>query len=187
MENLFGASPGGFWREHEEDRSVFFTDFSEDLSAWITSAVTNMACMFAGARSFQCDLSAWDTSSVTDMSFMFFEALSFNSNISLWSTAEVVEMDLMFYKARSFTCDISEWDIYNVSGMDEAFYECPVDFIPYWTMKQSAMRDREENWARRRAWMMVISPYLRRRGVTTSPLQIVIDVQGLVELITSFL
>jgi hypothetical protein len=35
--------------------------------------------------------------------------------------------------------------------------------------------------------MMVISPFLRREGVTESPLQVVFDVQGLFQLITSYL
>jgi hypothetical protein len=48
-------------------------------------------------------------------------------------------------------------------------------------------RRRDENWERRREWMMIIAPYLRRQALVDGPLQRMIDVQGLIQLITSFL
>jgi surface protein len=53
-------------------------NFNEDLSAWITTNVTDLSYMFYDATSFNCDISAWDTSSVTSMSRTFCGATSFN-------------------------------------------------------------------------------------------------------------
>jgi surface protein len=53
------------------------TSFSQDLSSWDVSNVTNMEGMFGGATSFNQDLSSWDVSSVTNMGGMF-SAISFN-------------------------------------------------------------------------------------------------------------
>ena len=47
-------------------------------------------------------------------------------------------------------------------------------------------RRRDENWERRRPWMMAIAPYLRGE-VTDAPIQMVFDIDGLIEFITSFL
>jgi hypothetical protein len=52
------------------------------------------------------------------------------------------------------------------------------------TLEYMAVKDAK--WIRRRSWVMVISPYLRG-AVTHSAFQKVFDIQGLPQLITSFL
>jgi surface protein len=41
--------------------------FNDDISAWDTSNVTNLANAFAGAILFNVDISGWNTSKVTNM------------------------------------------------------------------------------------------------------------------------
>jgi len=45
-------------------------DFTDDISNWDTSQVTNMAGMFYGAATFNLNIGAWDTSQVTNMGEM---------------------------------------------------------------------------------------------------------------------
>ena len=176
------------------------------ISLWDTEAVTNMESLFMEARDFQEDISDWNVSNVVSMEDMFCNARGFNCDISGWDTARVTNMAWMFHDAHSFLFDLSEWNISAVSDMYATFEGCPVDFEAVWLEhrgdpvweenskqnrqlrheQKSEQRRRDANWARRRAWMMVISPFLRRSGVTESPLQVVFDVQGLYQLITSF-
>jgi surface protein len=92
-----------------------------DLSAWDTSNVINMSCMFYDATFFNGDLSAWDTSNVTDMSCMFYNARSFNGDLSAWNTSNVTDTSQMFLFARAFNGDLSAWDISNVLDMHGMF------------------------------------------------------------------
>ena len=91
------------------------------LEKVITTCITDMSGLFAGARSFNADISHWDTSNVTDMSQMFYKAQSFNADISHWDTSNVTDMSKMFYKAQSFNADISHWDTSEVTSMKEMF------------------------------------------------------------------
>ena len=47
-------------------------------------------------------------------------------------------------------------------------------------------RRRDANWERRRPWVMVISPFLKQKGITESPIQSVFDIPGLARHINSF-
>ena len=89
--------------------------------------------------------------------------------------------------------------------MDDAFSGCPVDFEAIWEehkddpdwkeqcrqnrelrREQIRERRRDENWERRLPWMIAIAPYLRGE-VTDAPIQMIFDIDGLIEFITSFL
>jgi len=169
------------------------------IALWDTTAVTDMSGLFSNARDFNEDLSNWITSNVTSMRCTFFRARSFDCDISKWSVSKVTSMAYMFCQASSFTCDISGWQTnlmmslgppsnkHSMVGVYGTFLDCPVNFEAVWKERQWCQSKLDANWARRRAWMMVISPFLRRSGVTESPLQVVFDVQGLYQLITSFL
>ena len=65
--------------------------------------VTNMACMFREAASFNGDISGWNTSSVTNMSYMFYgdpnNLHAFNQDIGSWNTEKVTTMEAMFCRA----------------------------------------------------------------------------------------
>jgi len=203
------------------------TSFNCDISAWDTSSVITLSYTFHGARSFNCgggDLGIWNTAAVTNMYHTFDGATSFSCAIGGWHTASVTDMRSMFLGATSFQGDINEWDITSVrepvedgdpGGMHEVFADgCPVDFTAVWEEHKAdpvwqdiwrqrreqvqlereareeerrLQRIRDENWERRREWMMIISPYLRRQALVDGPLQRMIDVQGLIQLITSFL
>ena len=79
-----------------------FLQYFGSMSAWDTSAVTDMSGLFKGARSFNQDISNWDTSKVTSMADMFNGALAFNQDISKWNTSKVTDMEDMFSYATSF-------------------------------------------------------------------------------------
>ena len=177
------------------------------ISLWNTSAVTDMCALFYKASDFRDDISQWDVSNVMSMNSLFYNARSFNCDISNWETGKVTSMGYLFCAAHSFNCDVSEWDVSAVVSMDYAFLRCPVDFSDIWEEHKDdpdwkeqcrqnrefrreeirEQRRRDENWERRRPWMMVSSPFLKQDGTTESPVQVVFDIQGIYQLITSFL
>jgi len=177
-------------------------------SLWDTSCVTDMSSLFCGATEFNEDISGWDVSNVLTMRCLFNYAHSFNCDIRNWETGKVQNMYHIFASAQSFRCDVSEWDVSTVDfeNMDDAFYDCPVKVVSIWKLhkddadwkeqcKQNRefrreqireKRRRDANWERRRPWMVVISPFLKQKGITESPIQSVFDEQGLARNITSF-
>ena len=176
------------------------------ISLWNTSAVTHMVNLFNNARDFRDDISQWDVSNVTSMSGLFEGATSFNCDISNWETGKVRNMVCIFHYALSFRCDVSEWDVSAVEDMYGAFTDCPVDFEAIWEVHKDdpdwkeqcrqnrelrreqirEQRRRDAIWERRRPWMIAIAPYLRGE-VTDAPIQMIFDIDGLIEFITSFL
>ena len=83
-------------------------DFNANISAWDTSAVTNMSYMFQGATAFDQPL-VWDTSAVTTMALMFQGATAFNQPLA-WDTSAVENMHGMFWGASAFNQDITGWN-----------------------------------------------------------------------------
>ena len=86
-------------------------------------------------------------------------------------------MNGMCFRARSFRCDVSEWDVSAVGRyMGATFDGCPVNCSDIWArhkddperkgqcrqnreLRREQIREqrrRDENWERRRPWMMVI-------------------------------
>jgi surface protein len=176
------------------------------ISLWNTSAVTDMNRLFHYASDFRDDISQWDVSNVTTMHGLFWDAHSFNCDISNWETGKVTSMGYLFCAAHSFNCDVSEWDVSAVVSMNGAFSGCPVNFRAIWEehkddpewkvqcrqnreLRREQIREqrrRDENWERRRPWMMVISPFLKQKGITESPIQSVFDIPDLARHINSF-
>ena len=93
----------------------------------------------------------------------------------------------------------------NGANIEEAFTETAKDIIdfraiweehkddPDWKEQcrehrelRRERRRRDAIWERRLPWMMAIAPYLRGE-VTDAPIQMVFDIDGLIEFITSFL
>ena len=52
-----------------------------------------MQALFEGARAFSQDISGWDTSKVTNMSYMFSQAHGFNQDIGNWNVSSVTDFD----------------------------------------------------------------------------------------------
>jgi surface protein len=92
---------------------------------WDTSNVTNMSCMFYGAKNFNRYIANWDTSNVTDMSGMFMDAKNFNQVLSCeigkWDTRNVINMDSLFYGAESFNSCVEYWNLRNVTDITHLF------------------------------------------------------------------
>jgi surface protein len=154
------------------------SSFNGDLSKWEVSSVTDMSGMFASS-SFNGDLSKWDVSSVTDMTRMF-RSSSFNGDLSKWDVSSVTNMSRMLART-SFNGDLSKWDVSSVTHMSGMFDGCPVCFEAVW-------EQRKQRWVRRKAWVMVISPFLKGGDVVIEgPLQMLLDIQGIPQLIASFL
>jgi surface protein len=187
------------------DRAVAEARYGH-ISLWNTSAVTDMHELFSYASDFRDDISQWDVSNVTTMHGLFCNARSFDCDISNWETGKVRGMTCIFWNASSFRCDVSEWDVSSVEDMHIAFYGCPVNFRSIWRRHKNdpdwkeqckqnrelrreqirEQRRRDENWERRRPWMMVISPFLKQKGITESPIQSAFNIPDLARHINRF-
>ena len=158
-----------------------------DLNRWNTSSLVDMSFMFCRAGVFNCNISSWSLENTLFTRYMFCEAASFDGNITAWNPEKVIDMNAMFHRATSFRQDIRGWNILSVTSMEETFSVCPVNYTEEWKEQQRRQRERDDRWTRRKHWMMVISPFLRQDGITESPVQVVFDIQGIYQLITSFL
>ena len=157
------------------------------ISFWDVSTITSMNRLFLSKRSFNEDLSRWNVSACTDMEYMFWGASSFTSDLSKWSTGNVKSMDSMFYGASLFTSDLSEWIVMEGTDVDDMFYNCPCDdFRPVWEERRQVQKRKDECWERRLPWMVAIAPYIRGE-VTEAAIQMLFDMDGLIEFITSFM
>ena len=157
------------------------------ISFWDVSTITSMRMLFQWKRSFNEDLSRWNVSACTDMEAMFHLASSFTSDLSEWSTGKVKSMEAMFYRASSFTSDLSEWIVMEGTDVGRMFHGCPCDdFTPVWEEKRQVQRRKDECWERRLPWMVANAPYIRGE-VTEAAIQMLFDMDGLIEFITSFM
>ena len=94
------------WADCNE-RAMYFND---DISAWDTSACTNMRDMFSGAHHFDQDIGSWDTSSVVNMMGMFQNAHAFDQDLSPWHVNPCnTIVDYMFRYASAFSESLC-WD-----------------------------------------------------------------------------
>ena len=89
------------------------------ISAWTTSACTNMSGMFSTCYLFDIPIGNWDVSNVTNMSNMFY-GTSFNRNINSWNVSAVTDMTSMFFNA-PFNQPLSGWNVSNVTSMSNMF------------------------------------------------------------------
>jgi surface protein len=165
----------------------YASSFNSDLSEWSTGNVKFMIGMFYDASSFTSDLSEWSTGKVESMEGMFYDASSFNSDLSEWSTGKVKSMEGMFNGASSFNSDLSEWIVMKGTNVGNMFRSCPCDdFRSVWKKRRQIQKAKDECWERRLPWMVAIAPYIRGE-VTEAAIQMVFDMDGLIEFITSFM
>ena len=87
----------------------------------VTTLMTNMCAIFAGATAFNQPIDSWDVSNVTDMSQMFGVATPFNQPIGSWNVSKVTNMSYMFDRAISFNQPIGSWNVSNVTNMSYMF------------------------------------------------------------------
>ncbi len=99
-------------------------NFDADLSSWDTSSVNTMSKMFMWAESFSGDLSSWDVSNVTDFGDMFHGTRRFNSDLSLWNVSSAVLLNGMFHDSY-FNQNINTWDVSNVTNFSGMFDDTP--------------------------------------------------------------
>ena len=77
----------------------------------------------SASSSFDDDISAWDTSSVTTMDCMFYGQSSFNQPLNDWRVDNVTNMSYMFYGARSFNQPLGDWRLRSDCGTNRMFDE----------------------------------------------------------------
>lgn len=87
------------------------TNMSCAFSAYLNCNINGVTYL---GQTFNGDISAWDTSAVTDMSDMFRRNTAFNQDITSWNTANVTSMIYMFQGASAFNQDIRRWDVSSV-------------------------------------------------------------------------
>jgi surface protein len=90
------------------------TSFNSEISSWDTSRVRFMVSMFGGATAFDQPLNSWNVSNVLFMDGMFLNASSFNQPLNSWNVSWVMSMISMFAFATSFNQNISGWVVNNV-------------------------------------------------------------------------
>ena len=97
MAGLFGVRQDWMKGQSHYDSCVLTTvSFNDDISAWDTSSVTTMDCMFLGQSSFNQPLNDWRVDNVTNMSCMFLCARSFNQPLNNWRVDNATNVDHMF-------------------------------------------------------------------------------------------
>ncbi|RUA33665.1 MAG: hypothetical protein DSY77_09125 [Bacteroidetes bacterium] len=96
--------------------------FNGDISNWDVSNITNMYETFYRCDIFNIDIGNWDVSSVTNMVGMFVGASRFNQDISNWNVSKVTDMRSMFSGAREFNQNLNTWDVSNVTDMRAMFF-----------------------------------------------------------------
>ena len=102
---------------------------SINFSAFSTSNVTNMYCMFLGCNNLtSLDLSKFSTSNVTNVYSMFAGCNNLTSlDVSSFNTTKVINMNSMFKLCERLTSlDVSNFDTSNVVRMDGMFNNCSV-------------------------------------------------------------
>ena len=94
----------------------------------------------------------------------------------------------MFKGASSFNCDLSEWIVIEHTDVFQMFSNCPCDdFTPVWEERRQVQKAKDECWERRLPWMVANAPYLQGERRTEAPIQMVYDIHGLFEFITTYI
>ena len=81
-------------------------------------------CCMTKAKLFNADISAWITSAVTDMAFLFQDAQAFTSPLGKWDVGQVTNMYRTFHTAGLWNGDISKWNVAKVRRMTEQLCVC---------------------------------------------------------------
>ena len=90
--------------------------FSQDISTWDVSNVTNMSKMFEEST-FNQDISNWDVRNLTNAYAMFKDNSVFNQPLENWNVGNVSKMGRMFEGNSAFNQPINNWNVSNVTEM----------------------------------------------------------------------
>ena len=87
----------------------------------------------------------------------------------------------------SLTLTLSEWIVMEGTDVGCMFQGCPCDdFRPVWEERRQVQKAKDECWERRLPWMVAIAPYLQGERRTEASIQMVYDIDGLFEFITTY-
>lgn len=128
------AKPGAAAGDQQELNGILYTVVDEtmlrsmvandeDVTAVVTTLVTDMNYLFQLNPTFNQNIASWDVSNVINMSFMF-ENTEFNSNISFWNVSNVTSMLYMFNNS-PFNINIENWNVSKVINMAFMFRLTP--------------------------------------------------------------
>jgi surface protein len=95
--------------------------FNQNINSWNTGNVTNMASLFETATSFNQPLNSWNTGNVTNMASLFRGATRFNQPLNSWNTGLVTDVTFMFDGATAFNQNIGSWNITSVTSFSRMF------------------------------------------------------------------
>jgi surface protein len=95
--------------------------FNQNIDSWNTGNATNMAALFQNATSFNQPLNSWNTGNVTNMQEMFRGATRFNQPLNNWNTGLVTDVTFMFEGATAFNQNIGSWNITSVTSFSRMF------------------------------------------------------------------
>ncbi|EHK9937474.1 BspA family leucine-rich repeat surface protein, partial [Enterococcus faecium] len=115
---------GGYEAYHEEQ---YPNVTSLDLHRLDTHNITDMTCMFGGAKGLiTLNVSGWDTSQVRSFDGVFYECNNVQAlDMSSWQTDQVRTLDGMFQNCFQLqTLDVGHWNISQVRNINGIFYGC---------------------------------------------------------------
>jgi surface protein len=105
--------------------------FNQDISNWDVRNLTNAYAMFKDNSVFNQPLENWNVGNVSKMGRMFEGNSAFNQPINNWNTSNVAEMWYMFLNASNFNQNTEDWDVSNVLECNSFSSN-----TPQWTLPQ---------------------------------------------------
>jgi len=74
------------------------------------------------------------------------------------------------------------------TNVDAMFYGCPCDdFATVWEERRQVQKVKDECLERRLTWMVANAPYLKGKRRTEARIQMVYDIYGIIEFITTYI
>ena len=141
------------------------------IGEWDVSNVTNIACMFCRASTFNQPLNNWDVSNVESMYCLFCRASNFNQPLDNWNVSNVENMERMFCRASNFNQPLNEWDVSNVEDMHEMFYEANSFNQPLEKWDVSNVRNMDDLFLGAESFNQVLSSWYKKITLNQSDIE----------------
>jgi len=104
------------------------------VDKWDVSNVKTMVGTFESCTSFDQNLSAWDTRKLVDLAFLFARSGFKGNGVENWSTSLAYNMSFAFFGLSQMDVDFSSWDTSNVVDMSfmvsTIFLTCFLFIVP---------------------------------------------------------